>query len=69
MGRIPAIVMSMLVFAASALASNAGDPDYSAVGGEVVRIVRAHFLAAERAEAWADRHAVARLRTFPPSRP
>ena len=56
MGRIPAIFTSMLIFAASALASNAGDPDFSAVGGEVVQIVREHFLDAERAEAWADRH-------------
>jgi carboxyl-terminal processing protease len=46
----------MLVSATTAFASNENDTDHAALGREVVQIVREHFLDAERAKAWANRH-------------
>jgi len=57
MGRTLVIFTSMLIFWANSSVSDAADPGHSALGGEVVQIVREHFLDAERAGAWADRHA------------
>jgi len=56
MVRALAILLTFVFSATSALPSDTGDTDPTALGGEVVQIVREHFLDAERAKTWADRH-------------